>query len=150
MKIMDEDHVRGPNDAAITIVEYGDFECPHTRAAEETVRLLLEENPDVRLVFRHFPLAHLHPHAEALAAMAEAAQDFWAVHDRLLRDAIPDDVSAPADAAARDRVERNVDEGRRLGVESTPTFFFDDEKHDGSYNHATLSQKLQEARARSK
>jgi protein-disulfide isomerase len=83
------DHVRGPKSAKVTIVEYGDFECPICRSVEPAVRMVLEQHPrDVRLVYRHFPLEAAHPHALMAAEAAEAAaaqEKFWEMHDRLLQ-----------------------------------------------------------------
>jgi len=83
--ISEEDHAQGPADAAITLVQYGDYECPYTRLSRHSVHQLQREFPDsLRFVFRHFPLEEIHPHARAASAAAEAAAlqtDFWTVHD---------------------------------------------------------------------
>lgn len=161
------DHVRGPADAAVTIVEYGDYDCPHTRASKPELDRLLAANPDVRFVFRHFPLRHLHENAELLSRVAEAAerqQKFWPLHDRLMshRFRIDDaDITADAEAAGVDleqvqrdvddpslarRIEHDVQKGRAAGVHSTPTFFFEGALHDGHYDYDTLANKLAAAR----
>src|SRR5215469_14432146 len=91
------DHIRGPKNAPVTVVEYGDFECPYCGRAEPAVRELLADFGDVRYVWRHLPLTDVHPHAQlaAEAAEAAAAQDaFWAMHDALLRH---QDALSPAD-----------------------------------------------------
>src|SRR6266571_64538 len=79
-----EDHAQGPADAAITLVQYGDYECPYTRLSRHSVHQLQRELPDsLRFVFRHFPLEEIHPHARAASAAAEAAAqqtDFWTMH----------------------------------------------------------------------
>src|ERR1700730_4397441 len=82
-----EDHAQGPADAAITLVQYGDYECPYTRLSRHSVDQLQREFPDsLRFVFRHFPLEEIHPHARAASAAAEAAaqqNDFWTIHESL-------------------------------------------------------------------
>ena len=163
------DHVRGSSSPAVVLVEYGDYDCPHTRAAQAIVDRIVAENPDLQIAFRHFPLRYLHANAETLARIAEAADrqgKFWAMHDHLMHHRSEIDGEALfADAAAsgvsmeelrhavglesvRLRVERDVDSGRASGVHSTPSFFFDGVLHDGRYDYDTLSRKLAEARAR--
>jgi len=151
-EVTDRDHVRGPKDAAVTIIEYGDYACPHTRAAQAVLDRIASESPDVRIVFRHFPLRHLHRSAEKLARLAEAAGRegrFWDVHDQLMAG----DASAMAALAGRleddalaSRVEHDVEQGRVAGVHSTPTFFFGTTMHDGKYDYETLSEQLRRAR----
>ena len=83
------DHGRGPAHAKVTIVEYGDFECPVCRAAEPAVRMVIEQHPaTVRLVYRHFPIESAHPHALLAAEASEAAAaqgKFWPMHDQLMQ-----------------------------------------------------------------
>src|SRR6476659_4248256 len=85
--ITDEDHVHGQANAAIRLVQYGDYECPYTRLSLHSVHQLRREFPDsLRFVFRHFPLEGIHPHARAAASAAEAAAaqtDFWTMHEYL-------------------------------------------------------------------
>ncbi len=82
-----EDHAQGPADAAITLVQYGDYECPYTRLSRHSVHQLQRESPDsLRFIFRHFPLEEIHPHARAASTAAEAAvkqTDFWTMHEYL-------------------------------------------------------------------
>src|SRR5262252_3880390 len=82
------DHTIGPSHAPVTVVEYGDFECPNCKQAAPALQLLLSRHPGrVRLVWRQFPLEEVHPHAlqAALASEAAAGQGkFWAMHDLLL------------------------------------------------------------------
>jgi len=166
--IVEDDHARGAAHPAITIIEYGDYDCPHTRAAQSVVDRLVAENADVRIVFRHFPLRHIHANAEVLARIAEASTalgKFWPMHDHLMhhRRAI-DEAAVMEDAAACgadmaairralgddaivERIERDVRSGRASGVHSTPSFFFDGALHDGHYDYDTLAGKLREARA---
>jgi protein-disulfide isomerase len=83
----DRDHIRGPRDGGVTLVEYGDFECPYCGRAEPVVRALLGEFTDIRYVWRHLPLSDVHRHAQLAAEAAEAASDqgaFWEMHDTLL------------------------------------------------------------------
>lgn len=165
--VRDRDHVRGPSDAAITVIEYGDYDCPHTRKAEAVVARLLAENPDMRLAFRLFPLRHLHASAEMLARIAQAAAlqgKFWPMHDLLMRGRVRVDdeqIAACARAVGLDvvrlrkdmrepavagRIEQDVRQGGDAGVHSTPTFFFDGALHDGHYDHDTLARRLGAAR----
>jgi NhaA family Na+:H+ antiporter len=162
-----EDHVRGPADAPLTLVQYGDYDCPHTRASTTILANLLPTlGFPVRFVFRHFPLRHLHANAEWLSEIAEsaAAQDkFWPMHDHLMahrRGVTRPDVVADAaaagvvleqlddtvgSAAIRARVERDVDSGRASGVHSTPSFFFNGVLFDGHYDEATLRAQIRKA-----
>ena len=83
----ERDHIRGPADAPVTLVEYGDFECPYCGQAEPVVRELLADDDDLRYVWRHLPLTDVHPHAQLAAEAAEAAAAqgaFWEMHDLLL------------------------------------------------------------------
>lgn len=161
------DHARGSAAPAITIVEYGDYDCPHTRAAQAEVDRLMKENPDVRVVFRNFPLRHLHVNAEVLSRLAEAAAlqgRFWEMHDHLMHhrrgvtqaDVMKDaaDCGVDMERASRDiesesiarEVERDVQSGKASGVHSTPSFFFEGVLFDGHYDYGTLEGKLAEAR----
>jgi protein-disulfide isomerase len=167
-----DDHARGPCDAAIVIVEYGDYACPHTRRAHLVITPLfagLGPKDEPRFVFRHFPLRQMHADAEFLSELVEAASvrgKFWEMHDHLMghRAAIGrDDLAADAAAvglelaplnaligtpALKSRVEADVQSGRANGVHSTPTFFFNGVLHDGHYDAPTLRAKLEEARRR--
>jgi protein-disulfide isomerase len=166
-----EDHSQGPPDAPITLVEYGDYECPHCGRAHGIVKRLQQVfGDDLRFVFRHFPLSTIHPHAQLAAEAAEAAGAhgrFWAMHDWLFEN--QDDISPPrlADAARilgldyqmfisdlkSGRFEKKVKDqfmsGVRSGVNGTPTFFLNGERHDGSYEFddmvAALNRQLERA-----
>jgi len=162
------DHIRGPKAAPVTLVEYGDFECPYCGLAEPAVRELLAGFGDVRYVWRHLPLTDVHPHAQLAAEAAEAAAAqgaFWEMHDMLLRH---QDALRPADlvgyAAAlglnverfsRDlrkhafvsRVAEDVDTADLGGVSGTPTFFVNGQRHHGAYDIGSLSQAVRTARA---
>jgi len=167
--IQPDDHVRGPTDAAVTLIEYGDYDCPHSRAAQANVDQLVAAG-GVRVVFRYFPLRNLHASAEILARIAEASARqglFWPMHDHLmahrrgvqrddlLTDAADIGLDLPAaqallaDEAVAARIERDVQSGRAAGVHSTPSFFFNGVLHDGHYDLDTLLDRLQRAPGRS-
>jgi Na+/H+ antiporter NhaA len=166
----ERDHIRGPANAAVTIVEYGDFECPYCGQAEPLLRQLLREFGDVRYVWRHLPLNDVHPNAELAAEAAEAAgvQDaFWQMHERLLRESDPldartvlrhaDALELDTDRIASDLVDRrhanrvaeDVDSADQSGVSGTPTFFINGRRHDGPYDLDALSAAVRAAGARS-
>jgi NhaA family Na+:H+ antiporter len=160
------DHTRGPADAPLTIVQYGDYDCPHTRASHGVLASLIPSlGHDVRFVFRHFPLRHLHANAELLSEIAEAAagqKKFWPMHDHLMshrRGVTRDNVIADAADAGvaleaidqavgtpqiRARIDADVASGKASGVHSTPTFFFNGVLFDGHYDEATLRGKIAE------
>jgi len=165
----DRDHIRGPEEAPVTLVEYGDFECPHCGEAEPVVRELLSDFGDVRYVWRHLPLSDVHPRAHLAAEAAEAAAEqgaFWDMHDVLLRhqDALrPGDLLGYAEQVGLDverftddlqrhtgaaRVAEDVDSADLSGVSGTPTFFVNGRRHYGAYDIATLSKAVRTARAR--
>ncbi len=166
----ERDHVRGPLDALVTLVEYGDFECPYCGRAEPVLRKLLSEFGDeLRYVWRHLPLTDVHPHAQlaAEASEAAAAQDaFWPMHDMLLarQDALRmidlvgyagelaldverfrDDLRGQARAG---RIAEDVDSADLSGVTGTPTFFVNGHRHYGAYDIDALSTAVRVARAR--
>ncbi len=162
------DHIRGPLDAAVTVVEYGDFECPFCGRAEPAVRELLRDFSDVRYVWRHLPLSDVHPHAEMAARAAEAAatQDaFWPMHDLLLahQDALDtadlvgyaarlgldvqrfvDDIDASVGAG---RIAEDVEGADVSGVTGTPTFFINGRRHYGPYDIGSLAAVVRAAEA---
>lgn len=161
------DHVVGPPDAPVTLVEYGDFECPYCGRAHFVLREVMRRlDGDVRFVFRHFPLAELHPHALMAAEAAEAAGaqgKFWPMHDMLFenQDALEladllgyaEDLELDTERFAidlethahLDKVKRDFQSGVRSGVNGTPTFFIDGVHHDGSWDADTLTAALREA-----
>ncbi|MEP7192186.1 MAG: Na+/H+ antiporter NhaA [Actinomycetota bacterium] len=163
------DHVRGPSESPITLVEYADFECPFCGQAEPVVRALLADFGDIRYVWRHLPLRDVHPRAQLAAEAAEAAAEqgaFWAMHDLLLTHQgalhAPDlvdyagrlnlDVTRfTADLrrhAGADRVAQDVDSADLSGVSGTPTFFINGRRHHGAYDIGTLSDAVRLARAK--
>ena len=165
----ERDHIRGPLDAPVTVVEYGDFECPYCGQAEPVVRELLRDFGDVRYVWRHLPLNDVHPNTQLAAEAAEAAADqgaFWEMHDLLLthQDALrPNDLLGYAEQLGLDlerftnnlrahtgaaRVAEDVDSADLSGVSGTPTFFVNGRRHYGAYDITTLSAAVRAAGAR--
>jgi protein-disulfide isomerase len=165
----ERDHVRGPLDGPVTVVEYGDFECPYCGQAEPVVRELLGDFGDIRYVWRHLPLNDVHPHAQVAAEASEAAADqgaFWEMHDLLLanQEALEvDDLIGYADQLGLDverftndlrtragatRVADDVDSADFSGVSGTPTFFINGRRHYGAYDIDTLSKAVRAAGAR--
>ena len=164
----DRDHIRGPRESPVTVVEYGDFECPYCGRAEPAVRELLADFGDVRYVWRHLPLTDVHSHAQLAAEAAEAAGEqgaFWEMHDALLdhQDALrPADLVRYAGQIGLDRerfagdlrkrvgsarVAEDVDSADLSSVSGTPTFFINGQRHYGAYDIATLSAAVKAARA---
>jgi protein-disulfide isomerase len=163
------DHAHGPADAPVTLVEYGDYECPHCRLAHPVVKTVQSRLGDrLRFVFRHFPISSNHPHAQHAAEMAEAAGErgkFWEMHDLLYgnQDALEDaDLAGYAESLGIDpawaasalqsgtfaeRVRANFLSGVRSGVNGTPTFFINGVRHEGPPDEASLLTALANAAA---
>jgi len=161
------DHARGPEDAPLTLVEYGDFECPACGQAYPVVAALRRELGDrLRIVFRNFPLGTVHPHATDAALAAEAAGlqgKFWGMHDVLYenQEALePGDLLRYAEALGLDtdrfegdlrgeactrRVRQDFLGGARSGVNGTPTFFVNGVRHDGPFDFGSLADALEAA-----
>ena len=160
------DHIRGSvNNAPITLVEYGDYECPYTGMAYPIVKELIRQFGDDKIyfVFRNFPLSDIHPHAQHAAEAAEsaAAQDkFWEMHDYLFehQKALDDghlleyakkigldtykfkhDMSKRAYASS---IEESLKGGIDSGVEGTPTFFVNGVQYEDSWDFKTFSETL--------
>jgi protein-disulfide isomerase len=157
----ERDHVLGPETAAIELVEYGDFECPHCGRAYQILKKIREELGDrLRFAFRHFPLAKMHPHARTAAESAEAAGAqglFWEMHDTLFEHGqalemgnvtryaeaigvsdiarfkreVSEELYAP-------RVQADLASGVRSGVNGTPTFFINGKRHNGGYDYEAM------------
>ena len=165
----ERDHVRGPDRAPVTLVEYGDFECPYCGRAEPVVRELLADYGDLRYVWRHLPLTDVHPHAQLAAEGAEAAAGqgkFWQMHDQLLdhqgaltgKDLIryAGELGLDIDRFTRDlrnhagqaKIAADVDSADLSGVSGTPTFFVNGKRHHGAYDISTLSDAVRTARTR--
>ncbi len=164
------DHIRGAQDAPVTLVEYGDYQCPYCGQAEVVVReLLVSFGDDLRYVWRHLPLNDVHPDAQLAAEAAEAASAqgaFWEMHDRLLDhqdELTPGDLGAHAEALGLDidrfsdelrrrryagRVEEDVASADTSGVAGTPSFFINGKRRGGAYDVDTLTAAVQDARAR--
>ncbi len=164
------DHVRGPETAPVTLVEYGDFECPYCGRAEPALRdLLAEFGDDLRYVYRHLPLPDVHPRAKIAAEASEAAGSqgaFWEMHDLLYehQDALrPADLMGYARELGLDlerferelrrhehtaRVARDVQSADLSGVTGTPSFFVNGQRHYGAYDLASLETAVRAARQR--
>ena len=173
--VSDGDHVLGPDDAAVTLVEYGDFQCPHCARAHRVLPKVLKRLGDrARFVFRHFPLAESHPNAMHAAAAAESVaaqageEGFWRMHDLMYDHQRDGDDSlddahlvhyagqAGADPAtvaldlAGDSYEPVVKSsfmtGVRCGVNGTPTFFVNGQRYEGDWTSADVfAAALEEA-----
>ena len=159
------DHVRGPADAPVTLVEYGDFQCPYCGDAYPVVDKLVERfGESLRFVFRHMPLADLHPRAPAAARASEAAAAqgrFWEMHDRLFehqRELSDADLRRHAEAIGLDlerferdlgdpvraaRIDADMTSGIGSGVPSTPRFFVNGVIHLGSASPAELGEAIE-------
>ena len=165
----ERDHIQGPADAAVTLVEYGDYECPYCGAAYPIIKeVQARMGRRLRFVFRNFPITTSHVHAEHAAEAAEAAAtqgQFWQMHDLLyenqgrLRD---QDLRAYAEKLSLDvelfdkelaehlhaqRIHEDFLSGVRSGVNGTPTFYINGARHDGSYELEPLLRALEGARA---
>ncbi|MGC2167958.1 MAG: thioredoxin domain-containing protein [Acidimicrobiales bacterium] len=160
------DHARGTPDAKLTVVEYGDYECPYCGQAFPIVEKLLKTfESSMRLIFRNLPLAEVHPHAQAAAEVAEAVGEqgedkFWAMHDTLYQnqrslgtDALRGyvkDVGADLDhveqalasGAPNVRVEADLEGAIRSGANGTPTFFVNGERYDESWYYEPFEEYL--------
>ncbi|HEX4471510.1 MAG TPA: Na+/H+ antiporter NhaA [Nocardioides sp.] len=166
----DRDHIRGPEDAIVTLVEYGDFQCPYCGQAEPAVRTVLGSD-DVRFVWRHLPLPDVHPQAEIAAQASEAAAEqgrFWEMHDLLLDrqdHLLKPDLLAYAEELGLDvprftkslfkhvhagRVGSDVESADISGVSGTPTFFVNGERLYGAFDAASLTAAVSAARSRAR
>jgi Na+/H+ antiporter NhaA len=166
----ERDHIRGPVDnALVTLVEYGDFECPYCGQAEPAVRELFREQASLRFVFRHLPLTEVHQHAQLAAEGAEAADKqgaFWEMHDMLMdhqgaltaRDLIgyAGDLGLDTERFAADlrkhvgsaRIAEDVDSADLAAVSGTPTFFINGNRYYGAFDLAGLTEAVHAAKGR--
>jgi protein-disulfide isomerase len=165
------DHIRGPEVAHVTLLEYGDLECPFCNQAEPVIRELLADFGELRYVWRHLPLNDVHPHAQLAAEAAEAAGDqgrFWEMHDLMfshqdaltLRDIIGYAQDLDLDLErfkghlrkrrAAGHIADDVESADLSGVSGTPTFFIDGHRHQGAYDIPTLTRAVKLAGARSR
>ncbi len=167
---VERDHIRGPHDAHVTLLEYGDFECPYCGQAEQVIRdLLLSLGSDVRYVWRHLPLNDVHPRAQLAAEAAEAAGAqgrFWEMHDALLDhqdELLPSALHRQAEKLGLDlerfaedlrthrhasRVLADVASADESGVSGTPTFFINGRRHYGVYDIEALTEAVRAAKRR--
>ena len=168
----ERDHIRGADDAPVTLVEYGDFECPYCGQAEQVIRELLGDfGEDLRYVWRHLPLSDVHPEAQLAAEASEAAAAqgrFWEMHDTLLvhqGELLPAHVGDYAREIGLDaerlldelrhrkyaaRVSEDVASADESGVSGTPTFFINGRRHYGAYDVDTLTAAVRSARGRAR
>jgi Na+/H+ antiporter NhaA len=165
----ERDHIRGPDDSEVTLVEYGDLECPYCGQAEMAIRELLSEVTDLRYVWRHLPLNDVHPHAQLAAEASEAAGaqgKFWEMHDTMLahQDALTlRDIAGYANELGLDiekfkehlrkrkgsaHIAEDVESADMSGVSGTPTFFINGHRHQDAYDVDTLSKAVRLARVR--
>jgi protein-disulfide isomerase len=167
MPITAEDHIQGLESAEVTLVEYGDYQCPHCGHAYPVVHQVQKQfGKRLRFVFRNFPLSEMHPQAEAAAEVAEfagAQGKFWEMHDKLyenqerLGEALFLDLGERlklSTTALRQALEQRTFEARvradfkggvRSGVNGTPTFFINGHRHDGSFDFESLVSAIQQA-----
>ena len=165
--VSDRDHVEGPADAAVTLVEYGDYECPYCGAAYPIIKdIQARMGERLRFVFRNFPITTSHPHAERAAEAAEAAAaqgTFWQMHDllyenqkrlgdqdlRVYAERLGLDVELfdkeLAEHVHAERIHEDFMSGVRSGVNGTPTFYVNGSRHDDSYDLDTLLGALERA-----
>lgn len=171
LSVSDFDHADGPANAPATLVVYGDYECPHTRAVHLVLRRVHPRLAGtLRFVYRHFPLRSVHPHAQHAAEIAElanAAGDFWSMHNHLFhhQETLDDadlvryanefgiDESRASDALRShphaERVEVDVRSGLALGVRGTPTLFINGVRYQGERDAHALETALRDASAHS-
>lgn len=165
--VNEHDHIQGPDTAPVTLVEYGDYECPYCGRAYPIVKEIQQRMGDrLRFVFRNFPLAQLHPHAEHAAEAAETASalgKFWEMHDTLYEnqrelddrhlvayaERVGVDPQAFIDAMTErryaTRVKEDFQSGVMSGVNGTPTFYINGVRHDESWDVETLLLAIQSA-----
>jgi Na+/H+ antiporter NhaA len=165
----ERDHIRGPTEALVTLLEYGDLECPYCGRAERVIRELLSDFGELRYVWRHLPLNDVHPSAQLAAEAAEAAAAqgrFWEMHDTLFnhQDALRlRDLLGYAEELGLDlerfrehlrkrkgasRIAEDVESADLSGVAGTPSFFINGHRHYGAYDIQTLSEAVRGAKAR--
>jgi protein-disulfide isomerase len=167
--VSERDHVQGSATAPVTLVEYGDYECPHCGTVYPIIKQIQQHFGEaLRFVFRNFPLNEIHRHAEHAAEAAEAAGaagKFWPMHDIIFEhqtaltdrdlvtyaEAVGVDSRSVAEALARhtftEQVKEDFMSGVRSGVNGTPTFFINGERYDGAHDYASLREALTEAGA---
>jgi len=166
LPVGERDHIWGSGDANVTVVEYGDYECPHCGRAHSILHELRSQESRFRLVYRHFPLSAIHPHAEPAAEAAEAAGaqgEFWDMHNTLFEhqealdmihvvgyaralalnlNRFTGELRARTHAA---KIREDFLSGARSGVNGTPTFFINGLRHNGSYELPSLLAAIEGA-----
>jgi protein-disulfide isomerase len=169
-EIGSDDHVRGPDDAKLTLIEYGDFQCPYCARAHDALQELDGQFGGIRLVYRHLPLTDYHPLAELAAEAAEAAGrqgKFWEMHDMLFEQQRqvmdPQDLAVLAESldldierfradvqghSGRPRIQADVASAEQVGLHRTPTFFINGVQYQGDSDAASLEQAFSEALGR--
>ena len=167
VRVSEHDHAQGPADAAVTLVEYGDYQCPYCGAAYPVVKDVQRHMGDrLRFVFRNFPISTSHPHAQGAAEAAEAAGaqgKFWEMHDMLYEhqamldqghlQRMAQQVGVDGEQFKEDMAERRYEKrvrddfmsGVRSGVNGTPTFFINGVRYDGRVDEARLVRALEQA-----
>jgi protein-disulfide isomerase len=158
------DHIQGLESAPVTLVEYGDYQCPHCGLAYPIIKAVQKKlGPKLRFVFRNFPLRNMHPFAEPAAQAAEAAGaqgKFWEMHDALYenQDFLDEDEIFKLaeglsldmkiynkdiqDKRYKDKVKKDFMSGVKSGVNGTPSFFINGQRYDGSWDDGSLNQVL--------
>jgi protein-disulfide isomerase len=169
VEVTSADHAEGPENAEVTLVEYGDYQCPHCGHAYPITKRIQKHFGDrLRFVFRNFPLSEIHPHAESAAETAEfagAQGKFWEMHDRLFENqqklgdhlyarlagelglAAPALLQSLAAGEFEGRVSADFKGGVRSGVNGTPTFFINGQRHDGPFEFEDLKLAIEAAMA---
>jgi protein-disulfide isomerase len=159
------DHIKGPADAPVTLIEYGDYECPYCGAAHPIVNAIVERfSKELRFVFRHFPMVQVHPFAETAAQAAEFAgahAQFWEMHDGLYENqeslgvpllfALAEALGLPEDGLREalvngeylQKIRGDFLGGVRSGVNGTPTFFVNGRRHDGTWAYEDLAGAIE-------
>jgi protein-disulfide isomerase len=167
MPVGPDDHAQGPANAPVTLVEYGDYQCPHCGRAHPIVKELQKRfGKQLRFVFRNFPLREIHPYAEAAAETAEFAAThgkFWEMHDLIFenQNSLSEEMlgelvqrlaldkqalrEALGSGTFAGRVQSDFSSGVRSGVNGTPTFFVNSQRHDGDFEMETLSHAINRA-----
>ncbi len=165
--VTENDHIQGDLGAEFSLVEYGDYQCPHCRMAYAIIKRLQKQfGKRLSFVFRNFPLSQMHPWAESAAEVAEFAGahgKYWTMHDQLFEnqqnlgnalflelveslDLSPTDLqTALSEQIYRARVRADFAGGVRSGVNGTPTFFINGQRHDGTYDYESLSEAIEHA-----
>ncbi len=171
VKLTPEDHVQGSGGSRVTLLEYGDYQCPHCGMAAPVVKRLQRHfGDDLRYAWRHFPLTEIHPMAEEAAETAEwagANGRFWEMHDLLLANqqdlstdlllALGDEIGlddqdlaeALQQGAFAESVAADVEGGEEAGVHGTPTFFVNGVKHEAGWDFESLRHAIERAAATS-